>query len=132
MGMFVFLVYILVLLIGSMHVKYLYYKDSPRISFSLPNAYHLECYHLIFVFVKTKTCMSPPGPPLLFSLIHGFPVSFFLLSEIPCYLIKYTVIYIAKNVCFRARYMFKCSVGLYSRFILVLNLCERLKPRNIR
>ena len=61
------------------------YKDSPRISFSLENAYHLECYHLIFVFVKTKTFMSPPTPPLLFSLVHSSPVPLF------CYL-KYIAI----------------------------------------
>ena len=87
MGMFVFLVCIIVLLIGSMYVKYLYKKDSSQISFSLENDYHLECYHLIFVFVKTKTCMSPPTPPLLFSLVHSSPV-----------LCK---LYIAKNICFR-------------------------------
>ena len=38
-----------------MHVEYLYKKDSPKISFSFVNAYHVEYYHLIFVFVKTKT-----------------------------------------------------------------------------
>ena len=66
-----------------------------RISLSLENAYHLECYHLIFAFVKTKTCMSPPAPPL-FSLVHIFPVPFFLLSKISCYLIKYTALYSRK------------------------------------
>ena len=77
MGMFVFLVCIIMLLIGSMHVKYLYKKVSTRISFSLENAYYLECYHLIFVFVKTKTCMSPlhplPSSPwFIFSLYLSF------------------------------------------------------------
>ena len=69
------------LLISSMHVKYLYKKDSPQISFSFVYAYHLEGYHLIFVFVKTKSCMSPPAHPLLFSLVHSSPVPF-LLSKI--------------------------------------------------
>ena len=31
-----------------------------RIFFSFVNAHHLEYYHLIFVSVKTNTCMSPP------------------------------------------------------------------------
>ena len=115
MGMFVFLVCIIMLLIGSMHVKYLYIKDSPRILLCFVNAYHLECYHLIFVFVKTKTCMSPPAPlssspwfidPLYLS---------FLLSEISCYLIKYTVIYCQKRML--SGCIFKCAMGLYSRFI---------------
>ena len=119
MGMFVFLVCIIMLLIGSMHVKYLYKKVSPRISFSLENAYYLECYHLIFVFVKTKTCMSPPAPPPFFSVVHIFPVPFFLLSEISCYLIKYTALYSQK--CMLSRYIFKCAVRLYSRFISKTN-----------
>ena len=92
-----FLVCIIMVLIGSMHVKYLYKKNAPQISFSLETAYHLECYHLIFVFVKTKKCMSPPAPLLLFSLVHSSPVSFLLLSEISCYLIKYTDVY-SQNV----------------------------------
>ena len=62
MEMFVFLACIIMLLIGTMHVKYLYIKDSPRISFSLENAYHLECYHLIFVLLKQKhVCPSTPS-----------------------------------------------------------------------
>ena len=85
--MFAFLVCIIMLLIGSMHVKYLYKKDSPRISFSFVNAYHLVCYHLIFVFVKTKTCMSPPAT----------------LSSPAIWLS--TPLYIAKNVCFRDAYL---------------------------
>ena len=95
--MFVFLVCIIMLLIGSMHVKYLYKKDFHRISFSLENAYHLECYHLIFVFVKTKPCMSPPAP---LSLSPWF-IFFLYLSF--CYIAIWlsTPLYIAKNVCFR-------------------------------
>ena len=101
--MFVFLVCIIMLLIGSMYVKYLCKKVSSQISFSLENDYHLECYHLIFVFVKTKTCMSPPAPPLLFSLVPSSPVPFFLLSDIYIYIAfrLSTKLYIAKNVCFR-------------------------------
>ena len=114
--MFVFLKCTNIPLIGSIHVKYLHKKDSPWISFSLENAYYLECFHLIFVFVKTKTCMSPPAPLLLFSLAHISPVSFFLLSEISCYLIKYTVIYSQK--CMLSRYIFKCAVGLYTDLYL--------------
>ena len=42
----------------------------------------------------------PPALPLFFSLVHIFPVPFYLRSEISCYLIKYTALY-SKNVCFR-------------------------------
>ena len=82
----------------------IYIKDSLQSSLSLKNAYHLECYHLIFVFVKTKTCMSPSTTPLFFYLVHIFPVPFFLLSEISCYLIKYTALYSQK--CMLSRYIF--------------------------
>ena len=88
-----FLVCIIMILIGSMHVKYLYKNDSLLISFSFVNAYHLECYHFIFVFVETKTCMSLPA---FLSSSPWFIVPqyvSFLLSEISCDLIKYTVIY---------------------------------------
>ena len=61
----VFLACIIMFLIGTMHVKYLYLKDSPRISFSLENAYHLKCFHLIFIFVKTKHVCLPCTPSSL-------------------------------------------------------------------
>ena len=100
MGMFVFLIFIIMLLIGSMHVKYLHKNDSPWISFSLENAYYLECFHLIFVFVKTKTCMSPSAPLLLFSLVLvPLYLSFCYLKYLAIWLS--TPLYIAKNVCFR-------------------------------
>ena len=94
-----FLVCIIMLLI-SMHVKYLYRKNSLQSSLSLENAHHLECYHLIFVFVKTKTCMSPPAP---ISSSPWFIVPLYLSF---CYLIYLAIrlstpLHIAKNVCFR-------------------------------
>ena len=83
-----------------MYVKYLYKKDSSQISFSLENDYHLECYHLIFVFVKTKRVCLPLQP---LSSSPWFLVPLYLSF---CYLIYLafrliTNLYIAKNVCFR-------------------------------
>ena len=129
-------------------------KDSPWISFSLENAYQLECNHLIFVFVKTHVCL--PLHPL--SSSPWFSCSLYLSS---CYL-KYLAIwlstpfYIANNVCFRdtslnvqwdykadlclkptkyskiLKQKFPSRVILRCMLIHVLNLCEKLKPRNVR
>ena len=85
MGMFVFLVCMIMLLIGSMHVKYLYEKDSPQLSFSLENVYHLECYHLIFDFVKTKHVCLPMHP------LSSSPWFIFSLYLSSCYM-KYIAI----------------------------------------
>ena len=133
MGMFVFPACIIMLLIGTMHVKWLYIKDSPRISFSLENAYYLECYHLIFVFLKTKTCMSPLHP--LFSspwFIVPLYLSFCYLKYLASWLS--TPIYIAENVCFRDTFLnvqWDYTSDLYLKLTKYSKILKRKLPSRV-